>query len=51
MTKKSGFTIVYQAIVFVPGFEIVDCKIEQQVTLRGQSKSTLLTTSGALPCL
>ncbi len=41
MRKKSGFTIVEQAIVLVPEFERVVRKLEQQVTLRGQSKSTL----------
>lgn len=41
MRKKSGFTIVEQAIVLVPEFEKVAGKLEQQVTLRGQSKSTL----------
>src|SRR5512133_240019 len=41
MRKKSGFTIVEQAIVLVPEFEKVVHKLEQQVTLRGQSKSTL----------
>jgi site-specific recombinase XerD len=41
MRKKSGFTIVEQAIMLVPEFEIVVRKMEQQVTLRGQSKSTL----------
>jgi len=41
MRKKSGFTIVEQAIVLVPEFEKVVRKLEQQVTLRGQSKSTL----------
>lgn len=41
MRKKPGFTIVEQAIVLVPGFEMVVRKLEQQVTLRGQSKSTL----------
>jgi site-specific recombinase XerD len=41
MRNKSGFTIVEQAIVLVPEFEIVVRKLEQQVTLRGQSKSTL----------
>ncbi|MFH0758613.1 MAG: transposase, partial [Bacteroidota bacterium] len=41
MRKKSGFTIVEQAIVLVPDFEGVVRKLEQQVTLRGQSKSTL----------
>ena len=41
MRKKSGFTIVEQAIVLVPEFENVVHKMETQVTLRGQSKSTL----------
>jgi len=41
MRKKSGFTFVEQAIVFVPEFKNVVRKLEQQVTLRGQSKSTL----------
>jgi len=41
MRKKPGFTIVEQATVLVPEFEKVVCKLEQQVTLRGQSKSTL----------
>jgi len=41
MRKKSGFTIVEQAAVLVPEFEDVVCKLEQQVVLRGQSKSTL----------
>jgi integrase/recombinase XerD len=41
MRKKSGFTIVEQAVVLVPEFENVVRKMEQQVVLRGQSKSTL----------
>lgn len=41
MRKKSGFSIVEQAIVLVPEFEKIVRKLEQQVTLRGQSKSTL----------
>jgi len=41
MRKKSGFTIVEQAIALVPEFENVVKKLEQQVTLRGQSKNTL----------
>ena len=41
MRKKSGFTIVEQAIVLVPEFEKVVRKLEQQVTLCGQSVSTL----------
>lgn len=41
MRKKSGFTIVEQAVVLVPEFEKVVRKLDQQVALRGQSKSTL----------
>jgi integrase/recombinase XerD len=41
MRKKSGLTIVEQAIVLVPEFENVVRKMDQQVTLRGQAKSTL----------
>ena len=41
MRKKSGLTIVEQAILLVPEFEKVVHKLDQQVTLRGQSKSTL----------
>ena len=41
MRKKSGFTIVEQAIALVPEFENVVRKMEQQVILRGQSISTL----------
>src|SRR5574344_911257 len=41
MRKKSGFTMVEQAVVLVPEFEKVVRKLEQQVTLRGQSSSTL----------
>ena len=41
MRKKSGLTIVEQAVVLVPDFEKVVHKLEQQVTLLGQSKSTL----------
>jgi integrase/recombinase XerD len=41
MRKKSGFTMVEQAIVLVPEFEKVVRKLEQQVALRGQSNSTL----------
>jgi len=61
MRKKSGFTIVEQAVVLVPEFEKVVRKLEQQVTLRGQSKSTLhnyirrialfVIHFGKLPCL
>ena len=41
MRKKSGFTIVEQAIMLVPEFENVVRKLDQQVELHGQSKSTL----------
>ena len=41
MRKKTSPTIVEQAIHAVPGFKSVVSKLEQQVTLRGQSKSTL----------
>jgi len=41
MRQKSGFTFVEQAIALVPEFEKVVRKLEQQVTLRGQSQSTL----------
>jgi integrase/recombinase XerD len=41
MRKKSGFTIVEQAVMLVPDFESVVHKLDQQVALRGQSKSTL----------
>jgi site-specific recombinase XerD len=41
MRKKSGFTMIEQAIMLVPEFENVVHKLEQQVILRGQSKSTL----------
>ena len=41
MRKKSGFTIVEQAIALVPEFENVVRKLDHQVELRGQSKSTL----------
>lgn len=41
MRKKRGLTVVEQAIIVVPGFQRVVTKLEQQVTLRGQSNSTL----------
>jgi site-specific recombinase XerD len=41
MRRKIGLTIVERAIIAVPGFEAVIKKLELQVTLRGQSKSTL----------
>ena len=41
MRKKSGLTIVEHAVELVPEFENIVRKLEQQVILRGQSKSTL----------
>jgi site-specific recombinase XerD len=41
MRKKSGFTMIEQAIMLVPEFKNVVRKLGQQVILRGQSKSTL----------
>lgn len=41
MRKKSSFTIVEHAIELVLEFENVVHKPDQQVALRGQSKSTL----------
>jgi integrase/recombinase XerD len=41
MRRKSSLTIVEQAIVLVPEFEKSVRRLETQVTLRGQSKSTL----------
>jgi integrase/recombinase XerD len=41
MRSKSGLTIVDQAIDMVPEFKNVAIRLEQQVVLRGQSKSTL----------
>lgn len=41
MRKKSGFTIIEQAIVLVPEFKNIVRKLETQVALRGQSQSTL----------
>jgi site-specific recombinase XerD len=41
MRKKTSPTILERAIITVPGFENVIKKLSNQVTLRGQSKSTL----------
>lgn len=41
MREKTGLTVVERAVIAVPGFESVVKKLEQQVVLRGQSKSTL----------
>ncbi len=41
MQKRTSLTIVEQAILIVPCFKNVVSKLEQQVTLRRQSKSTL----------
>ena len=41
MRKKSESTIIERALECVPGFDRVFQKLQQQVVLRGQSKSTL----------
>ena len=41
MRKKKSFTIVERAIILVPEFQSVVKRLSEQVTLRGQSKSTL----------
>ncbi len=41
MRKKKGLNVVERAIIAISGFEEVVKKLEQQVTLRGQSMSTL----------
>ena len=41
MRQKTSLTIVEKAKIAVPGFDKVAAKLEQQVELRGQSKSTL----------
>ena len=41
MRKKTGLTVVEQAIKVVPSFQRVVTKLEQQVAIRGQSNSTL----------
>ena len=41
MRKKSESTIIERALDCVPGFDHVFQKLQQQVVLRGQSKSTL----------
>ena len=41
MKTKTSPTILERAIALVPEFEIVIAKLSQQVTLRGQSQSTL----------
>lgn len=41
MRRKKGFTIVERAIIAVPEFASVKTKLSRQVTLRGQSESTL----------
>jgi site-specific recombinase XerD len=41
MKKKTGLTIVEQAMVLVPEFKARALKLEHQVELRGQSASTL----------
>lgn len=41
MRKKKGLTIVERALESITGFEAVYKTLQQQVTLKGQSKSTL----------
>ena len=41
MRKKSEFTIVERALQTVDGFSVVFKTLQQQVTIRGQSQSTL----------
>jgi integrase/recombinase XerD len=41
MKRKKGTTLVEQALESIPGFEAVYQKLQQQVTLRGQSQNTL----------
>ena len=41
MKNKRFFTIVERAIILVPAFQSVVKRLSEQVTLRGQSKSTL----------
>lgn len=41
MRRRTSPTILERAIIAVPGFETVLTKLSQQVTLRGQSESTL----------
>lgn len=41
MRNKTGLTIVERAIIAVPGFDSVVKKLADQITLRGQSPSTL----------
>ena len=41
MRKKTSLTIVERALVLVPEFKDIALKLEHQVVLRGQSKSTL----------
>ncbi len=41
MRKKKSFTIVERATILVPEFEVAFKRLSDQVTLRGQSPSTL----------
>ena len=41
MRTTKGFTITERAIAMVPEFAMVVTKLSQQITLRGQSESTL----------
>ena len=40
MRKKTGLTVVERAVISISGFEEVCKKMEEQVVLRGQCKST-----------
>ncbi len=40
MRKRNSYTVLEQAVAAVPEFETMLKKLSQQVTLRGQSKST-----------
>ncbi|MFA7066534.1 MAG: hypothetical protein WC199_07080 [Dysgonamonadaceae bacterium] len=41
MRKKNSFTIVERTTILVPEFKRVYKQLSEQVTLRGQSQSTL----------
>ncbi|MDZ7776676.1 MAG: hypothetical protein U5L09_14220 [Bacteroidales bacterium] len=41
MRKRNAFTILEQTVTAAPEFETMLKKLSQQVTLRGESKSTM----------
>ena len=49
MKKRIEPTLVEKAIEAVTGFELVLKRLGQQVTLRGQSQSTLIGSRNFLP--